>query len=186
VANETSLSAGLAGRYAAALYDLAHDSAAIDAVAADLDKLKALIAGSVDVSKLIASPLLPRTQQAKAMAALVMRAGLGDLARRFVGVVARNRRLAALPEIIDAFQLILAERRGELAAEITAAKPLSQTQINAIAAAIPGATGRKVRLVLKTDPRILGGLRVRMGSRLVDASLANKLNRLQFAMKGIS
>jgi F-type H+-transporting ATPase subunit delta len=190
VATETSLTAGLAGRYASALYELAHDAGALDQVGAELLELKKIIAGdpaapdSARLRQAIESPLIPRAQQARAMAAVVERMQLADITRRFVGVVARNRRLAALPEIIEAFHTILATRRGEITAEVTSARPLSQAQVSALAGAIPGAAGRKVRLVLKVDPKLLGGLRVKMGSRLVDASLASKLTRLQLAMKG--
>jgi F-type H+-transporting ATPase subunit delta len=185
VASETSLSAGLAGRYANALYELAHDAGQLDAVAGDLALLKALIAESADLRRLIGSPLVARAQQAKAMAALVEKAGLGDLARRFVGVIAKNRRLAALPAAIDAFTALLALRRGETVAEIVSARPLTPSQADAVGAAVRGAAGRKVTLDLKVDPRLIGGLKVKVGSRLVDASLAAKLSRLQIAMKGL-
>jgi len=185
VASETSLSAGLAGRYATALYELAHDAGQLDAVAGDLGRLKALIAESADLRRVIGSPLVARAQQAKAMAALVEKAGLGDPVRRFVGVIARNRRLAALPAVIDAFTALLALRRGETVAEIVSARPLTPAQADAIGAAVRGAAGRKVTLDLKVDPKLIGGLKVKVGSRLVDASLATKLSRLQFAMKGL-
>ena len=178
------MTAGLAGRYATALYELAHDAGALDQVAGDLAAIKTMLAGSADARFLIASPLIPRKQQSKAMAELIAKAQIGDIARRFVGVVAGNRRLAQLPEFIDSFESLMARRRGEMEAEVTSAVPLSQSQVNAIAGSIPGATGRKVRLVLKVDPKLVGGLRVKVGSRLVDASIAAKLSRLQLAMKG--
>lgn len=184
MASESSQSAGLAGRYATALYELAHDANALDQVASDLNRLKSLVAESADTRHLLASPLIPRAQQAKAMGAIAAKAGMGDIARRFVGVIANNRRLSQLMSCIDAFESLLARRRGEVEAEVVSAAPLSQTQINAISAAIPGGTGRKVRLILKVDPKLLGGLRVKVGSRLVDASLSSKLSRLQLAMKG--
>jgi F-type H+-transporting ATPase subunit delta len=184
VASEISLGAGLAGRYATALYDLADEAKQLDAVAADLARLKAMIDDSEDLRRLIASPLVSRDQQAKSMDALVGEAGIGDLTRRFVRVVAGNRRLFALRAIIDVFNRMLADRRGELTAEVTSAKPLSQAQADAVNAALRGAVGRKVSMDLKVDPRLLGGLKVRVGSRLVDASLASKLQRLQLAMKG--
>ena len=184
MASETSSTAGLAGRYATALYELAHDSGTIDQVAADLVQLKELIEQSADMRHLICSPLIPRVQQGKAMAAIVAGVGFSDLTRRFVGVIASNRRLAQLPGLIAAFESLLAQRRGELEAEVTSAIALTPAQVNAVAGSIPGATGRKVRLVLKVDPKLIGGLRVKVGSRLVDASIATKLSRLQLAMKG--
>lgn len=184
MASETSQTAGLPGRYATALYELAHDAGALDQVSADLAKLKAMLQSSPEARHLIGSPLIPRAQQAKAMAAIVARAELGDLVRRFVGVVASNRRLAQLPDLIDSFDSLVARRRGDIEAEVVSAIPLTSDQHRAIAAAIPGATGRKVRLRLKVDPKLIGGLRIKYGSRLVDASVAAKLSRLQLAMKG--
>lgn len=186
MASETSLASGLAGRYATALYELADQQRQLDAVAADLAKLKAMIDDSADLRRLVSSPLISRDQQAKAMASLTERAGVSDLTRRFVGMVARNRRLFALCSMIDVFTQILAARRGELTAEVTSAKKLSPPQVEAISAALRSAAGRKVTIDLKVDPKLLGGLRVKVGSRLVDASLASKLQRLQLAMKGLA
>lgn len=185
VASNSKSPSGVAERYATALYELAHDARQLDEVAADLTQLKALIAESGDLQRLIGSPLIPRAEQAKAMAAIVGKAGVGDLARRFVGMVARNRRLFALPQIISAFHAMLAERRGETTAEVTSAKPLSGAQIEAIGNALRGTAGRKVQVDVKVDPKLLGGLKVKVGSRLIDASLATKLQRLQLAMKGL-
>ena len=154
------------------------------AVASDLARLRALIESSPEARQVIRSPLIPRAQQSKMMDAVLDAAGLCDLARRFVGVVVRNRRLAQLPVFIDSFESLLARRRGDLEAEVVSAVPLTQAQRNAISGAIPGATGRKVRLVEKVDPRLVGGLRVKVGSRLVDSSISAKLSRLQLAMKG--
>lgn len=184
MASDTFLGAGLAGRYATALYDLADEAKQLDAVAADLARLKAMIDESEDLRRLVASPLVSREQLAKAMDALVAQAGVGDLTRRFVRTVANNRRLFALRSIIEMFSRMLADRRGELTAEVTSAKPLSPQQADAVNAALRGAVGRKVAMDIKVDPKLLGGLKVKVGSRLVDASLASKLQRLQLAMKG--
>ena len=186
VASDLSLASGLAGRYAAALYELADEARALDAVSADLKMLKALVGESRDLAQLLASPLIARDQQAKAMAAIVARSGVSDLTRRFVGTLARNRRLGQLVPVIDAFHRILADRRGEITAEIAAARTLSEAQIEALGAKLRAALGRKVALEVKVDPKLLGGLRVKVGSRLVDASLSSKLQRLQLAMKGLS
>lgn len=184
VASTASPSSSLSGRYANALYELAHDAKALDSVAQDLGQLKAMIAGSDDLRRLIGSPLIARDQQAKGIAAISASAQFGDLTRRFLGTVARNRRAYALPAIIDAFTALLAERRGELVAEVTSARPLKPEQIGAVGAALRGALGRKISMNITVDPAILGGLKVKVGSRLVDASLASKLQRLQLAMKG--
>ena len=185
MASESPILTGLAGRYATALYELADESKALDQVAADLAQLKAAIAENVDLQRLIASPLVPRDQQAKAVLALVGKMGLGDLTRRFVGTVARNRRLFQLPSIIDGYSALLAEHRGEVTATVTSAKPLSAPQTESVGAALRAAVGRKVAVTVNVDPKLLGGLKVKVGSRLIDASLATKLQRLQLAMKGL-
>ena len=184
MASDTSLAAGLAGRYATALYELADEAKQLDAVAADLARIRAMIDESEELRRMMSSPLISRAQQAKSIDALVEQAGIGDLTRRFVRTVAGNRRLFGLRSVIDAFNRMLAERRGELTAEVTSAKPLSPQQAEAVNAALRGAVGRKVSMDLKVDPKLLGGLRVKVGSRLVDASRASKLQRLQLAMKG--
>lgn len=176
---------GLAGRYATALYELADEQKLLDQVAGDLANLKRMLADNADLQRLIASPLVPRDQQAKAVLALVEKMGLSDLTRRFIGTVARNRRLFSLPQIIDAYDTLLAEHRGEVTATVTSAKALSAPQAESVNAALRAAVGRKVAILLHVDPKLLGGLKVKVGSRLIDASLASKLQRLQLAMKGL-
>jgi F-type H+-transporting ATPase subunit delta len=185
VAANTSVSAGLASRYATALYELADESRQLDAVAADLQQLKAMVGASAELRQLMMSPLLPRDAQAKAMADVVAHAGLSDLTRRFVGMLARNRRLYALVGIAAAFTAMLAAHRGEVTAEVVSATPLSAPQLEAVAAALRTAVGSKISIDQKVDPKLIGGLKVKVGSRLVDASLASKLQRMQLAMKGI-
>jgi len=185
VASESHHLTGLAGRYAMALYELADEAKALDAVAADLAALKGQITQSDDLRRLVTSPLIPRAEQAKAMLALVEKAGLSDITRRFVGTVARNRRLASLVDIINGFTSLLAAHRGEIAAEVTSAKALSSAQADALGNALRAAIGKKVSVQLNVDPKLLGGLKVKVGSRLIDASIASKLQRLQLAMKGV-
>jgi F-type H+-transporting ATPase subunit delta len=186
VASESPILTGLAGRYATALYELADEAKALDQVAGDLAKLKSSIGESSDLRRLISSPLIPRDQQQKAMMALIEKVGVADLTRRFVGMIARNRRLFSLPQIIDAFTALLAEHRGEIVAVVTSAKALTAPQTESVTNALRAAVGKKVMVSLGVDPKILGGLKVKVGSRLVDASLASKLQRLQLAMKGLS
>lgn len=176
---------GLAARYAAALFELADAHKAIDRVAADLAELKAMIAGSDALRSLIRSPILSRDEQGRAMAALLQQAGTSDLVRKFVGLVARNRRLFALSQMIEEFLAELARRRGEMRAEVTAAKPLNDQQQAALAEAIRRSVGGKVAVDVKVDPALIGGLVVKVGSRMVDTSLRTKLQRLQLAMKGV-
>jgi F-type H+-transporting ATPase subunit delta len=185
VASESPNLTGLAGRYATALYELADEAKTLDSVATDLKTLKSVITDSSDLRRLISSPLIPRAQQARAALALVEKAGLSDITRRFIGIVARNRRLSSLTQIIDGYMALLAAHRGEITAEVTSAKPLSQPQADAVGNALRAAVGKKVSVQLNVDPQLLGGLRVKVGSRLIDASLASKLQRLQLAMKGV-
>ncbi len=185
MATETSGLSGLAGRYAAALYDIAETAGTLDAVANDLRGLSAMVAESDDLRRLIASPVVDRGGQAKAMRALLERAGAGDLTLRFVGVVADNRRLFALPQIIDAYLRRLAERRGEVVAHVTSAKALTPAQVERVTESLRRSLGSKVVVDLKVDPGLIGGLVVRVGSKLVDDSLRTKLVRLQLAMKGV-
>lgn len=185
MAASSSGSMGLAGRYAKALFDLAEAEKALDAVAADLKTLRAMVDGSSDLVRLIRSPVISRDDQSKAMGALLAKAGCGALTKKFIGLVARNRRLFALPGMIESFGRILADRRGELTAVVTAAAPLGARQTEALGASLEKAAGRKVAVDIKVDPAILGGLVVKIGSRMVDSSLKTKLQQLRLAMKGV-
>lgn len=176
---------GLAARYASALFDLADEQKKLDTVAGDLAGLKEVIAQSPDLRDFLRSPLYDRVQQGKAMASILEKAGADDLTQRFVQVVARNRRLFAMSGIIEAFLAELARRRGEVTAEVVSATELSAEQQEALRAAIAGTGGNTVNLDLRVDPNILGGLVVKVGSRMFDSSLKSKLQRLQFAMKGV-
>ncbi|MFQ5466613.1 MAG: F0F1 ATP synthase subunit delta [Kiloniellaceae bacterium] len=181
---DTGLS-GLAGRYALALIDLADEKKELDQVADDLSALKALIAESEDLRKLIRSPLLSRAAKSRAMAAILEKAGMGEITRRFILVVTRNRRLFALPRMIDAYLAELARRRGEITAEVVSATELNDTQQKALVEALRAAVGGKAQIDLTVDRDLIGGLIVKVGSRMVDNSLRSKLQRLQLAMKGV-
>jgi F-type H+-transporting ATPase subunit delta len=185
VASEATGVSGLAERYAAALFELADERHALDAVAGDLRELRAMLQGSPDLSRLIRSPVLSREQQGKAVAAVAESAGLSRLTADFLGIVARNRRLFAASAMIEAFLTKLAERRGEVTAEVTAAQPLSEAQENALTEQLHRAVGRRVSVDIRIDPALLGGMVVKVGSRMVDGSLRSKLQRLQLAMKRI-
>jgi F-type H+-transporting ATPase subunit delta len=185
LASEATGLSGLAGRYATALFDLADQEKALDAVAGDLRALDAMIAGSADLKRLIRSPVLSRDAQARAMATLLARADFATMTRNFVGLVARNRRLFALPGMIAGYLQLLAQRRGEIRAEVTAAQEMSPAQVTAINDQLKRAVGSKVAVEIRVDPAIIGGLVVKVGSRMVDGSLRSKLHRLQLAMRGI-
>ncbi len=185
MASEATGVSGLAGRYATALFDLADQQQALDTVAGDLIKLRQLIEESPELARVIRSPVLSRDVQARAMAAIAEKAELGTTVRNFVGVVARNRRLFALAGIISGFLALLAARRGEVTAEVTAAQALTKGQLTAINEQLNRAIGSKVAVDVRVDPAIIGGLVVKVGSRMVDGSLRTKLTRLQLAMRGI-
>lgn len=176
---------GIAERYATALYELAEADKLLDTVAADLGGIKAMINQSADLRRLIRSPLIDRDQQSAAIAAVLAKAGVSDLTRRFASVVTANRRLFVLPQIIDGFLALLAARRGEVTAEVTSANTLDQRHVEALTETLRRIVGSKVTVDLKVDPNILGGLVVRVGSRMFDSSLRTKLQRMQLAMKGI-
>ncbi|MCH7487439.1 MAG: F0F1 ATP synthase subunit delta [Proteobacteria bacterium] len=177
--------AGLVGRYAGSLYDLAEADKILDQVSEDLRDLAAMIHGSDDLTRLIRSPAIGRADQSRAMAAVLEEAGMSDLTRRFVGVVAANRRLFQLTGMIGAYHALLAERRGEATAEVVSARELTKTQLKAIGDAVRKVVGTRVSVDARVDSGLLGGLIVKVGSRMVDSSLSTKLQRLRLAMKGI-
>ena len=184
MASNIGVIGGIAERYSAALYDLADGARALDAVADDLRGVKRLLAGSADLSKMVRSPLIRREAKRSAVAEIMARAGVSDLTRRFVGVVARKGRLFALDAMIDAYLAELARRRGEVVAEVVAARALDDGQRQALAERLQRITGGTVTLDLRVDPGLIGGLVVRVGSRMYDASVRSRLERLRLVMKG--
>ena len=184
MAGEGTGLSGLAGRYALALLNLADEKRQLDEVAEDLRGLKGIIAKSEDLRRLIRSPLFTRAQQGQAMAAILDRAGVGETTRRFVLLVAQNRRLFALGRMIDAYLAELARRRGEVTAQVTSAAQLTDAQYGALVETLRAEVGAKVKVDVRVDPGLIGGLIVRVGSRMIDNSLRSKLQRLQLAMKG--
>src|SRR6185312_8335412 len=184
VAESTGIS-GLAERYAAALFELADERHALDEAAGDLRELRAMLAASPDLGRLVRSPVLSRAEQGKAMAVLVENAKLSQLTADFIAIVARNRRLFAVPAMIEAYLNKLAERRGEVTAEITAAQPLNAAQQDALGEQLRRVVGGRVAVDVRVDPSLLGGMIVKIGSRMVDGSIKGQLQRLQLSMKGI-
>ncbi len=184
MASEATGVSGLAGRYATALFDLADQEKVLDQVADDLRAIGGMIDESADLKRLIRSPVLSRDAQGAAMKAVLERADLSAMTRNFVGLVARNRRLFALPGMIRGYLQLLAERRGEIRAEVTAAQELSPLQVAVVKDQLKKAVGSKVSVDIRVDPAIIGGLVVKVGSRMVDSSLRSKLQRLQLAMRG--
>jgi len=186
LASETTGVSGLAERYAAALFDLADERRTLDEVAGDLHQLRAMLQGSEDFLRLIRSPVLSRPEQGKAIEVIAERAGLSLLVRKFLAVVAANRRLFAIPTMIDAFLAELAARRGEVTAEVIAAQPLSEAQLEALNQQLRRSIGSRVSVAVQLDPELIGGIVVKLGSRMIDASIKSKLQRLQLAMKSVA
>jgi len=173
----------MAGRYATALFDLARETNAIEAVKADLDRFDALVADSPDLTRLVRSPVFSTKEQLQALSAVLDRAGIRGLAANFLKLAASNRRLFAVRDMIKAFRALVAQHKGEATAEVTVAEPLKDQHVDALRAALKAVTGKDVDLDVKVDPAILGGLVVKLGSRMVDNSLRTKLNGIKHAMK---
>lgn len=176
--------AGLSGRYATALFDLAREAKSLDAVSASLESIRAGLAESADFRTLTTSPMIDRAAAQKGVEAVAGELGIDLLTANFLGVLAQNRRLAALPAIVRDFAKLTAAQRGEITAEVTSAHPLDKEQQKALKAKLRAGLGADAALILSVDPEILGGLVVRVGSRMVDSSLRTKLNTLAQAMKG--
>jgi len=183
---------GVAGRYAVALFDLAKDGNLLDAIAGDLDAIEALLRASDDLRRLIKSPLFGREQQSKALDSILSEVAklsggraISDLTRRFVGVVAENGRLGFIENIIADFRRLLAAHKGEITAEVVAAHELNETQLTALKEKLKTLVGRDVNLETRIDESLIGGLVIKLGSRMIDSSLKTKLNNLQVAMKEV-
>jgi len=176
----------MAGRYATALFELALEERAIDAVKADLDRFNALIGESADLRRLVRSPVFAAETQSRALAAVLEKAGIGGVAGRFLQVVSWNRRLFAVQDMIKGFRTLVAEHKGEVSAEVTLAEQPSEPHLDAIKSALHSVTKKDVQVDVKVDPSIIGGLIVKLGSRMVDSSLRTKLNSIKHAMKEVS
>ena len=179
-----STASGLAGRYAGALFDLAKEAKTLDQVQVDLSGLKALLAESTDLTRLIESPAISRDDQVKALTAVAKKAGASDLTTKFLGLLADKRRAFVLPDVIDAYASLLSEEKGEEQAEVISAVALTETQAKDVQEKISKSVGKTVTMTQRVDPSLLGGLVVRVGSRMIDASLKTKLHQLELAMKG--
>lgn len=175
----------VADRYAASLFALAQENNSVAAVEAELGRFEAMIASSDDLQRLIASPAFTADDQAKAVSALVNKAGFVSFAGNFLKVVAQNRRLFAVPGIVEAFRRIAAEARGEVSADVVSAHSLDVAQENELKAALKNIVGKDVTVAVSVDPSLLGGMIVKIGSRQIDTSLKTKLNSLKLALKEV-
>jgi F-type H+-transporting ATPase subunit delta len=175
----------MAGRYATALFELALEQRAIDAVSADLDTFDRLVAESGDLKRLVRSPVFTAEEQIKALGAIIDRAKISTLAANFLKVVVSNRRLFAVGDMIRAYRAIVAKHKGEMTAEVTVAEQVGDAHLAAIKEALASVTGKQVKVDVRVDPTIIGGLVVKLGSRMVDSSLRTKLNAIKHAMKEV-
>ncbi len=183
MASDGTPASGLAARYASALFDLATEGTSLDQTASDLTRLKDLLAQSPELRRFIRSPVLTRDQQDQVLNDLLQKVGVSDLVRRFIGLVAQKRRLFALGDMIDAFLTELAQREGKVSADVTVAQALTAEQSAAMSGAVKAALGDKVAITVTVEPELLGGMVVRVGSRMIDNSLRTKIDKLQLAMK---
>jgi F-type H+-transporting ATPase subunit delta len=176
--------AGMAGRYASALFELALEEKALDAVKTDLDTFDALVADSADLDRLVRSPVFGADEKLKALSAILDKAGIKGLAANFLRVLTTNRRLFAARDVIRGYRALVARHRGEVSAQVTVAEKLSDKNLEALKDALKSKTaGKEIDLDIKIDPSIIGGLIVKVGSRMVDSSLRTKLNSIKLAMK---
>ncbi len=184
MAGDDSTVSGMAGRYARALFELALDAKSVDAVKADIEKFDALMSESPDLLRLVRSPVFGAEEQGRALGAVLAKAGIGGLASNFLLFVAANRRLFAVRDMMRDFRKLVARWKGEVTAEVTVAEKLSDARLEEIKNTLKSITGEKaVDLNVKVDPAIIGGLMVKLGSRMVDSSLRTKLNAIKHAMK---
>jgi F-type H+-transporting ATPase subunit delta len=174
----------MAGRYATALFELAVEAKALDQVKADLDAFDKLVSDNADLARLVRSPVFGADEQLKALSAILDKAGISGLTANFLRVITANRRLNAVHDMIRAYRALVAQHRGEVTAQVTVAEPLSDNNYAALKDALKSVTGGKdIDFDVKIDPAIIGGLIVKVGSRMVDTSLRTKLNTIKLAMK---
>ena len=173
----------MAGRYASALFELAKDEGQTDQVEKDINTFQSLLDMSDDLRRMVASPVVPEDEQAAAISAVLDKAGISGLTSNFFKLVAKNRRLFAVPDMISSFRAIAAQARGEVTAEVTSATALNDQQVAALKATLKESVGKDVQLDETVDPSILGGLIVKIGSRMVDSSLRSKLTAMKVGLK---
>ena len=185
MSTEGSVVTGIAGRYATALFELARDSGVLDEVSTDVADLGNMIDQSNDLNRLLRSPVIASEDQGKGMAAVLDKAGATKLISNFVAVVAQNRRLFVLRDMVRDFRTLLSAHKGELVAEVTSAKSLNDEQLAKIKDQLTTSMKTDVQVETAVDEKILGGIIVKIGSRMVDSSLRTKIQNLRFAMRGV-
>ena len=185
MAGQDPLLAGMPGRYATALFELAQEGKALTKVEKDLKTLADMLANSADLARLVHSPVFSTEEQSRALDAVFKKVKVSKLTANFVGLITENRRLFAINDMIKAFAMLLAQHRGEITAEVTSASKLTAKQTKEIKTELKAVVGRDVKLVSHVDASLLGGLIVKVGSRMVDSSLKTKLEGLKIAMKEV-
>ena len=183
MAGEGAIVSGMAGRYATALFELAREQNAIDTVKVNLDRFDALVAEIADLARLLRSPVLSADEQGRALSGVLDKVGIDGLAANFLKLVATNRRLFAALDMVKAYRALVAKHKGEVTAEVTVAEKPSEAHLAAIKDALRAVTKKDVQVDVKVDPAIIGGLVVKLGSRMADSSLRTKLNAIKLAMK---
>ena len=185
VSEPASISTGIAARYATAVYDLAKDDKAVGTLEGDIETLSAALAESADLNALINSPIYGREEQASAISAIAKKAGLSALMTNTLALMADKRRLFVVPQLIAALRAIIAENKGEVTAEVTSAKALTKAQSNKLAKTLKARMGKDVAISASVDESLIGGLIVKVGSKMIDTSIRSRLASLQNAMKEV-
>jgi len=185
VSEPASISAGIAGRYATAVFELAKEANGLAALEADVAALEQALKDSADLRGLIASPVFSRDEQGRAVSAIAARMGLSPTVANTLSLMAANRRLFVLPQLLSALGDMIAEEKGEVTAEVTAAAELTKTQAEKLAASLKKSVGKTVKLNTTVDESLIGGLIVKVGSKMIDTSIRSKLASLQNAMKEV-
>ena len=174
---------GVSGRYATALFELARDQKSVDSIKVDLDRFEAMLVDSADLRRLVRSPVFAAEAQLRALSAVLDQTGISGISANFLKVLTANRRLFAVGDVIRAFRALVAKFKGEATADVTVAETLNDKNLDALKTALRTVTGKDVALNVKVDPSIIGGLVVKLGSRMIDSSLRTKLNSIKHAMK---
>jgi F-type H+-transporting ATPase subunit delta len=185
VATDDPMMASMAGRYAAALFELAKEQKQLEQVERDVAAFQSLLQISPDLARLVRSPVIAAEAQGRALDAILSRIGISGFTGNFMKLITRNRRLFAVDDMLKAFQGLLARERGEVSADVASAHPLSAEQLKLLSDNLKASIGKNVQIRTRVDPNLLGGLIVKVGSRMIDSSLRTKLNNLKVAMKGI-
>jgi F-type H+-transporting ATPase subunit delta len=185
VSTDDPMMASVAGRYAAALFELAKDQGQLEQAERDLASFQTMLDSSADLKRLVLSPVVTAEDQGKALAAVMQKAGISGLVANFLLLIARNRRLFGVGDMMKGFRALLARERGEVTADVATAHPLTQEQMQVLSDTLRTSIGKNVRIATRVEPNLLGGLVVKVGSRMIDSSLRTKLNNLKVAMKGI-